>query len=265
MEVLAGHLNASKAHRGGRYRPRHDAQPSSQEGRRKSAAPLTLRLGIFKSKPLTFHAYLALIKIMKNIILIVTALLSINAWAENLSLKKQEPIAFGITDKEGGTLGLKFTPPEEDGWNIKRSGTGVSMKKNGESDDENKEIEGYIMRPDAPIDPISGYVEQIKKNVQEGYAKNPRFKIKALETMADPSKPRCIRLHLLLEDTKPVRTVSHEYTKWSEQYVLSCGLLKYKGMGVELRYYDRYYEPNKDNQLAEKANKIFESVVIDDK
>jgi hypothetical protein len=121
------------------------------------------------------------------------------------------------------------------------------------------------MRLDVPVNPISDYIEQIKKNIQEGYAKNPRFKIKVLETMADPSKPQCVRLHLLLEDTKPVRTVSHEYAKLSEQYVLSCGLLTYKGMGVELRYYDRYYEQNKDNQLAEKANKIFEGVVIGDK
>jgi hypothetical protein len=206
------------------------------------------------------HTFLAFIKIMKNIILIVATLLCINAWAQNPGSKKQEPIAFGITDKNGGVLGFKFTPPEEEGWIIKRTGNGVSIKKKGASDDENNEIEGYIMRLDAPIDPISGYIEQIKKNVQENYTNNSRLKIKSLETMADSSKPQCIRLHLLLEDTKP------EPRKWwSEQYILSCGLLKYKGMGVELRYYDRYYEPNKDSQLAEKANKIFESVVIDDK
>ncbi|MES2499382.1 MAG: hypothetical protein V4570_02515 [Pseudomonadota bacterium] len=201
---------------------------------------------------------------MKNIIIIAT-LLSINAWADTLETNIQKPISFGITDKTGGTLGLKFTPPEEDGWITKRSGAGVSLTKKGVTDDENKEIEGYIIRLDTSADPISSYVSQIKRNIEKGYAGDSKFKIRTLEAMADPANPLCARVHLILEDTKPVRTVSNDDKKWSEQYLLSCGFAKFKGMGVELRYYDRYYDANKDNQLAEKANKIFESVVIDNK
>ena len=202
---------------------------------------------------------------MKNIIFIIIFLYSVNACAQNPSTKILEPVTFGIADKLGGSLGLSFMPPDEEGWELKRSKSGVSVIKNGVSKDENKEIEGYIIQLDVPVDPISSYIEQIKKNIQEGYANNPRFKIYAFEVMADPSRPRCVRFHLLLEDIKPVRTVNHGYTKWSEQYVLSCGFLKYKGLGVELRYYDRYYDPNKDSHFAEKADKIFEGVVIEDK
>jgi hypothetical protein len=195
---------------------------------------------------------------------IVTVMLSANILARSSSVANK-PLTIGIADKNGGAMGLTFTPPEEDGWKITKSGVSVSLKKNGASADENKEIEAYLMNLDVPINPISGYVEQIKKNTLDGYGNDSRFKILALEVVPDNAKSQCARVHLLLEDKKPLRTVSHEHIKLSEQYVLSCGSLKYKGMGVEVRYYDRYYEPKKDNQLAEKANKIFESVIIDDK
>lgn len=152
---------------------------------------------------------------------------------------------------------MDFVPPEGEGWKIERSGAGVSVKKNGASADENTEIEGYMIRPDAPIDPISGYVETIRRNIQKGYENDSRLQIKQLEVVADPARPRCIRIHVLLQDRTDI--------KWhSEQYALSCGLKKYKGLGVELRYSARYYEQNKDPQLAEKANRILDSAVIFD-
>ena len=95
--------------------------------------------------------------------------------------------------------------------------------------------------------------------------KNTRFNIKDFDVKPDPNHVRCVRMHLLLEDRKPVRTVDHDQKKYSEQYTLSCGLEKHKGMGVELRLYDRYYEQNKDVKLAEVANTLFDSIVIDDK
>lgn len=196
------------------------------------------------------------IKITKTIFLLAGIFLCANAGAQNSIPENQKIIAFGISDKEGGVLGLEFSPPEGEGWNIKRSGTGVSVKKNGASADENTEIEAYIIRLDAPVEPISGYIEKIKENIQKGYGGNSRIEINLLEVIADPTRSRCARLHIILQD----RTDTKLY---SEQYVLSCGLEKYKGMGVELRYIDRYYEKNRDNQLAEKASRILESMVID--
>ena len=196
------------------------------------------------------------VKTTKTIFLLAGILLCANAGAQNSIPENQKIIAFGISDKEGGVLGLEFSPPEGEGWNIKRSGTGVSVKKNGASADENTEIEAYIIRLDAPVEPISGYIEKIKENIQKGYGGNSRIEINLLEVIADPTRSRCARLHIILQD----RTDTKLY---SEQYVLSCGLEKYKGMGVELRYIDRYYEKNRDNQLAEKASRILESMVID--
>ena len=198
------------------------------------------------------------IRTTKTICILACIFLYANAAAQNPIPENSKPIAFGISDQEGGVLGLAFAPPEGEGWKIQRSGTGVSVKKNGASADENTEIEGYIVRLDAPIEPISGYIERIKKNIQKGYERNSRLEIKLLEVIADPKRSSCAKFHILLQDRTD--------TKWySEQYALSCGLQKYKGMGVELRYFDRYYEQNRDSQLAEKANRILESIVIDDK
>ncbi len=46
--------------------------------------------------------------------------------------------------------------------------------------------------------------------------------------------------------------------------MLSCGLLKHKGLGFELRYYHRYLDSNKDTQFGEKARKVLESVILED-
>jgi len=189
-----------------------------------------------------------------------------SAWAQTLGPKKQEPIHVGISDKKGSAIGLSFIPPDEDGWNTARSGLSVTLNKKEKSNDESSEIEAYLITLDSPVTPISSYIERIKQNTQEGYAQDSRFKIVALEVAQDKNNPQCARLHLLLEDLKPLRTVTHEHKKFSEQYVLSCGLLKNNRVGIEVRYYYRFYEPNKDDQLADKANNIFDTVkIIDDK
>lgn len=196
---------------------------------------------------------------------IFLALLSTSTHADTSQPQKGEPVRIGITDQSGSVLGLSFMPPDENGWDITKSGLSVTLKKSGESADENREIEAYLINLDAPVAPISGYIEKIKKNTQEGYAKNQRFKIRAFEVTEDPRNSQCARVYLLLEDTQPTRTGSTQQKKWSEQHMLSCGSTKYKRMGFEVRYYHRYYEPNKDDQLLNKANKVLESVVIEDK
>lgn len=82
------------------------------------------------------------LKITKEICFISGVFLCANAGAQNPIAENKKPVAFGISDTEGGMLGLEFSPPEGEGWNIQRSGTGVSVKKNGASADENSEIEG---------------------------------------------------------------------------------------------------------------------------
>lgn len=78
----------------------------------------------------------------------------------------------------------------------------------------------------------------------------------------------CHFLHLefadLFKTTPRKRKLITKQKRWNEQYALSCGLLKRKGLGFELRYYHRYLDSNKDLQLREKAIKIIESVVIQD-
>ena len=67
--------------------------------------------------------------IIKIILLATVIFLHVNAWAESQPNKSNDPIVFGLKDKENGLLGLEFTPPEGNDWIIKRSGAEVSVKK----------------------------------------------------------------------------------------------------------------------------------------
>jgi hypothetical protein len=178
------------------------------------------------------------------------------------SEKSPKIVGVGITDSTGASIGLRFAPPAEEGWTMERSGLAVSLKKNTTSSSDNREIEAYLIRLDSPISPISGYVETIKRNIEEAYANNKKVKISALEVIEDPKDSRCARGHLLLEDIQLGQVV--EERKWSEQYFLSCGLLKRKGIGFELRYYHRYLDSKKDKQFVEDARRVLESATIND-
>ena len=204
---------------------------------------------------------------MRFLVVLSVLLVSISAGAhaEPYQPKADKPVRIGIVDQSGSVLGLHFMPPDENGWDITKSGINVTLKKDGESAEENREIEAYLVNLDAPVSPISGYIERIKKNTHEGYSKNERFKIKAFDVTEDSKNSLCARVYLLLEDTQPTRTGNNQQKKWSEQHVLSCGSLKYKRIGFEVRYYHRYYESNRDSQFIDEANKVLESVVIEDK
>jgi hypothetical protein len=200
---------------------------------------------------------------LKNGILICAlALLTSNFNAIANDAKPTNFIGIGISDKSGSSVALKFIPPEEDGWSAKNSGLSVSLKNINDSEDNNREIEAYLMRVEAPISPISGYIETIRRNILEGVANSKRFKVNALEITEDSKDARCVRFHLVLEGIEAEAATKQK--KWSEQFALSCGLLKRKGLGFELRYYHRYLDSNKDLQFREKAVKLIESVVIQD-
>ncbi len=199
-----------------------------------------------------------------GISVIATFVIVAGAWAQDLT-KKQEPIRIGISDQQGTSIGLSFMPPDETGWNITRDGLEVSLRKKGMSEDESSQIEAFLITLDTPAIPIASFIERIRKNTTEGYEKNSRFKVVTLEVTEDRNIHQCARVHVLLEDLKPVRTVAHDQKKFSEQYTLACGLLKNSNVGFEIRYYHRFYEPHKDAQLEGKAHDIFTTVAIEDK
>ncbi len=199
-----------------------------------------------------------------GISVIATFVIVTGAWAQDLT-KKQEPIRIGISDQQGTSVGLSFMPPDEVGWSITRNGLEASLKMKGMSDDENSQIEAFLITLDTPVIPIARFIERIRKNVTEGYEKDSRFKVVTLEVTEDRNIHQCARVHMLLEDLKPVRTVAHQHKKFSEQYALACGLLKNSNVGFEIRYYHRFYEPNKDGRLEGKADDIFTTIAIEDK
>lgn len=170
-------------------------------------------------------------------------------------------ISVGITDNGGTSIGLTFAPPNGEGWSEERSGLGVTLSKNP-SPDDHREIEAYLTRLDTPASPISDYIETIKRNIERGYANSNELKVVHSGVTEAPMDGRCAMAHLLLEVRKPSQAALEK--TWSEQYVLSCGFLKHKGWGVELRYHHRYTDSRKDAQLAEDVRRLFASVMIED-
>lgn len=189
-------------------------------------------------------------------------MLGAHANSDEADGKPSKLVQFGVAFKDGSSVGMKFLPPDEEGWVMTRPGGGVNLRKNAGSPTDSMEIEAYMMRLDSPISPMSSYIETIKRNVTEGYERNKNFKISAFEVTEDPKDARCARLHLLLERVQPSQEAQER--RWSEQYVLSCGSLKNKGLGFELRFYHRYVESSKDAQFAEKARKVLDSAVLVD-
>ncbi|EGI76710.1 hypothetical protein [Hylemonella gracilis] len=198
----------------------------------------------------------------KFFLLAALTMLGAHAHAQDADVKSNKMVQFGVSFKDGSSAGMKFLPPDEEGWVMTKPGGGVNLKKNAGSPTDSMEIEAYMMRLDTPISPMSSYIETIKRNVTEGYERNKNFKIAAFEVTEDPRDARCARLHLLLERVQPSQEAQER--RWSEQYVLSCGSLKNKGLGFELRFYHRYVESSKDVQFAEKARKVLDSAVLVD-
>lgn len=196
---------------------------------------------------------------LKILATLLVALTSMSAVAE-APKPEVTPVKIGIADKSGAKLALSFLPPDEDGWQVTNKGLSASAKKDGALDGENREIEAYLITLDAPVAPISGYIERLKKNLQDGIAGSSGFKLVTLDVFEDPKDKRCARVHLLLEDVR----ANDERRKWSEQHVLSCGSLKYKRVGFEVRYYNRYYDSQKGGHFAAQAAKVLDSVVFED-
>ena len=195
----------------------------------------------------------------KILVALLIALASMNVLAE-ASQSEAAPVKIGIVDKSGAKLALSFLPPEEDGWQVTNNGLSASVKKDGALAGENREIEAYLITLDTPVMPISDFIERLKKNIQDAFDAGNGFKLVILDIFEDPRDRRCARMHLLLEDMR----ASNQQRKWSEQYALSCGSLKYRRIGFEIRYYNRYYESQNDEHFAAQATKVLDSVVFED-
>jgi len=173
-------------------------------------------------------------------------------------------IDIGYTDSKM-LLRLRLTPPAEDGWNGERNNLGATLTRQGKLPGENQQIDAYMMTLDTPSASMSEYIDIIKANIQAGYADSKKYRLVSSDVQADPKDTRCARIHVLLEDMQPPPTGDSSHKKWSEQYTLSCGLTQVKRLGFEVRYYQRYYDPNKDEHFAEKADKLFQGVAIEEK
>ncbi|MDR2838859.1 MAG: hypothetical protein LBV49_09920, partial [Azonexus sp.] len=156
------------------------------------------------------------------------------------------------------------------GWSSAvKNAQGVTMGKKGASPDENHQIEMYLVKQAVPVTPISNYIDNIRKNTIEGYKNNKAFDLVYFDAAPDKKEPRCARAHILLKKKDDGNFASGDSgKKFSEQYILSCAAQsvsannKLSRLGVELRYYQRYHESNKDPALKEKAERLFDSVVL---
>ena len=202
-------------------------------------------------------------RIVKHILALI-ALLAIAPCAgaqEDAAPGARKPVGFGIADGSGTTLGMKFMPPDEEGWSMERGGLSVTLKKDGALPGEGQEIEAYMITPDSSGGSIQEQVDAVKNNIQTGLAGSRKFRLVTLDAQADPGNARCVRGHVLLEDRQPAPKVRNKGKKWSEQYFMSCGFSATTRMGFEIRYSQRYFDGNGDEQFSAKADRLLGSVV----
>jgi len=167
---------------------------------------------------------------------------------------------------ENGEFEVSFVVPNESGW-VKQHGDSfgrftsfIRLIKNDESSNENKEIEAYIIDLDRSFYPISTSIPKVEKIIQEHFDGVLEYRLHDLHIEIYSRNNQCIRIHALLEDA---RSPGHENTKkWSEQYALLCALPNNQRKAFEIRYYQRYYDNNKDDKFEIRANKLFKSIKI---
>lgn len=200
---------------------------------------------------------------MKRSVIALAALLGVvSPFAFSADSPENTLIRIGISDSANNSVGLSFTLPAEPGWTRKGDGVSVTLTKDAGNPADNREIDAYLMRLDVPVSSLNRYIDNIRRNTEQGYAGSKKFTIKTLEVTPYPKNAQCAEVHLLLEGLAPSDGQQHQ---WSEQYVLSCGLLHYKSSGFELRYYHRYQDSTRDAQFSAEAAKVLDSVVIEEK
>ncbi|MDR2214298.1 MAG: hypothetical protein LBE59_00465 [Nevskiaceae bacterium] len=192
-----------------------------------------------------------------------------------------EAISFGI--KDGGVVwGGAFYAPNEDGWTLERKGAAVMITKGDLAASENSQIEAGVMKLDIPIQPMRKFLTNMERKVKLSYTRSPTFTLVEVSVTADPKRPeQCARAHLVLKrKPAPARPASGKSAPAtpapatpapagnaaggiSEQYALYCGLPNINELaGVEIKFHQSYAEANKDAAFQEKANRLFDSVIL---
>jgi hypothetical protein len=181
--------------------------------------------------------------------------------ASLLAAPSAKPIRVSYTEPDR-TYGLVFTPPAGKHWKAEKWGSGnVRVDWNAGSTTNTRTIEAYMTRPDGPVTPISGYIDNVRRRIEGDFSNSPLVSINSLQISEYPADSRCVRIHLRLQLKEPAADGQQQ---WTEQYTLSCGSLQYADVGYELRYFHRYVDANRDPQLEAQANAVLASMVIEE-
>jgi len=186
---------------------------------------------------------------------------------------KRVKIFYLSTEGRYREMEASFRVPNEPGWLHMDTSRGnfdyhsVLLKKNI-SPNENEEIEFYMIEYlrdyERQPDSIDNIIQKKTNDINKYYESVSEYKLHDLdvtEYLEKNKKYKCVRTHILLED---MRIKENEPQRWSEQHALSCSFPVRPRYTFELRYYQRYYDYNKDHLFASKADKLFESVKIKD-
>jgi len=161
-------------------------------------------------------------------------------------------------------LEVSVISPKEPGWIRERfTDSIVTLKKGNDLSKENQEIEIYITEREPSNQPTPTSTQQIKKNIQNHFDNIKEYKLQDLEVKEYPENNGCVRIYILLEDLE--NKENNNQKRWSEQHALSCNFPTHQRMGFEIRFYQRYYEQNKDNKFARKADALFKSLKVVDR
>ncbi|MEA5666335.1 hypothetical protein VA603_02110 [Stenotrophomonas sp. MH1] len=112
-----------------------------------------------------------------------------------------------------------------------------------------------------PDQPLSGYIENIRRKLEQDFSNSPVATINHLQVREYPADKRCASIHLRLELRQPAADGQRQ---WAEQYTLSCGSPRYADVGYELRYYHRYTDAHRDPNLQAKAEQVLGSMRIEE-
>ncbi|MBD9534945.1 hypothetical protein IB227_03670 [Stenotrophomonas sp. STM01] len=172
-----------------------------------------------------------------------------------------EPLRVGYTERDRA-FGFTFTPPAGKDWKQDKWGSGnLSVDWNAGSTTDSRKIEAYMTRPDVPTSPLSGYIENIRRKLEQDFSNSPAATINHLQVSEYPTDKRCASIHLRLELRQPAADGQRQ---WAEQYTLSCGSPRYADVGYELRYYHRYTDAHRDPNLQAKAEQVLGSMRIEE-
>jgi len=160
---------------------------------------------------------------------------------------------------------VKWTTPNEPGWvGYRNNKSRTTLIRNGNSPYENQEIEAYIVNHNLSFYHPNNYShQQIIRNIREYYDSIKEYNLVHLEVNDYSENRNCLKIYILLEYMQDTR--NNEQKRWSEQHALSCHFPIHRYMGFELRYYQRYYDNNRDHHFSNKAERLFRSLKIKDK